>query len=379
MSGTREQRTLLALSMLLDDATTSDYWDELFSFHLNWPWIFMQAMKHKVVCLLWDNLKARKLVDAALRSGITRRWITYAEQLGHANLERNLLWLEQVERVFAALSRSGLPIVCLKGGALIGDLYHPGNRMLGDVDVMIPRDAVTDVDRRLGELGFRHGVVDHVTSTLRPMAPEKQRFWTFHNHLLPKFYLETGNPRTPFFKFSVGFDFFDPGDRFSVPSEHVVARRVAKRGGGSVSVPDDADMVLSLCAHVYREAVSASFAFVGDDWGLWKICDLRTFVLSRRGTQLESAVAERVRALGVEQPHYFSFHYAHALYGDEFLRQWRDLVDPGPDQSFLSELVDGSRRLPYDRPFADRFFDTGQVVLPGLEPTWYKFVSDDEW
>jgi hypothetical protein len=378
MSGTPEQRVLVAGSM--NDALPSTFsWEELFETYLDWPWIVMQAMHHRTVCMLWQNLKQRDLVKLAVRSGLAKNWITYAEQLQRANIERNQLWLSLVDDVFHAFNSAGIPLVCIKGGALIGDIYSPANRMLGDIDTLVASDARSDASKLLHELGYRHGIIDPVTSTLKPLSPEKQRFWSFHAHLMPKFTLETGNPNVPFLRFAVGFDFFDPHDEYSMPSEAVIERRVSKGDGSPMNVAAKADTFINLCAHIFREGVSATFAYMGDSWHLGKFSDLRGYLLTHGTPQLADEVRDRVQQFGLEKAYHYALHYTHKVYGDPRFEPWLRLCDPGEDKSFLTELCEGSRRVACDKPFEERLFDLGRALSPELgQPTWAKVMNDGE-
>ncbi|WP_316192602.1 MULTISPECIES: nucleotidyltransferase family protein [unclassified Bradyrhizobium] len=378
MSSGREERALIALSMVDVESMPAPYAEALTA-HLNWPWIFMQAMQHRVVCILWENLIKNDLVGAAVRCGLTKNWITYAEQLSRANLEKNQLWLDCVERIFEATEAAGLPIACIKGGALIGDIYHPGNRMLGDIDAIAPQSARSEISTLLHELGFRHGTVDPVRNTLVPLSREKRRLWNFSAHLMPKFTIATNDPHVPFFRFAIGFDFFDPHEKYHVPSDAVLERRVRKSKGSNVSILADVDMVVNLCVHIYREAISATFGFMGDNWALWKFCDLRSYLVRHDSEELRERVATRVAEFGIEKPYFFALYYTKMVYGDPTLDAWINVCDPGTDKSFLYEMVDGTRRVLYDRPFADRLFDRGQTIVPGLEPAWARAMNEGEW
>jgi len=378
MTATRERRALIALSMM-GSVPDRDYFDELFSDSLDWPWLLMQAMHQRVICCLWENLKRHDLVSAATRCGLTRNWITYTEQLTHANLVRNTLWLSILAETIEAIDRVGIPVACIKGSALIGDIYRPSERMLGDIDTLTAQHARGDIAALLHSRGFRHGTIDPTTGSLQPMSREKIRFWNFHAHLMPKFTLEIGRRDVPFFRFAVGFDFFDPQDAFSVPSEAVLARRVPKTSQMTLSIPNEADMVLNLCIHIYREAVSATFAAAADNWHLGKFGDLRTYLIHHDSAILREGVAARVREFGLESVFFFALHYTQCVYGDPALKPWTQLVDPGPDREFLIEMVDGKRRVTYRRPFEERLFDTRGSVIPGLEPAWRRVMSGDAW
>lgn len=377
-TGAGEQRALLALAMV-DDSLPAEFYRELFSRHLNWPWIFMQAMQHRVLGFLWEGLISRNLVDAAVDAGLAKNWITYAEQLCRANREKNEVWLDTLERVSSAAQARGVPLVAIKGAALIGDIYHRGNRMLGDIDTLVTRDGQGEITALLHDLGFERGTIDPVTSSIRPLEQKDMRFWSFHSHIAPKFTLATGKPSVPFVRLAIGFDFYDPHDDHAVPSEAVVARRKSRAPDSAIEVTDEADTILNLCAHIYREGISATFGYAGENWGLWKFCDLRTYLLRHDSPALRGLVADRVRELGLERPHHYALHYLQQLYGDQELKAWADLCDPGPNLAFLEEMVDGNRRVPYRRPFADKLFDFSRIVLPGLEPAWAKQMGERWW
>jgi hypothetical protein len=376
--GTPEQRALILLTLLGDDVAQADH-DGLLSRPLDWHWIMMQAVKHRVLPLVWDALKSGQLLGQVMRSsGFPRLWATYATQLDWINREKNRIFLDNVERLFEMLAGAGVRAACLKGGALVGTIYHAGNRRMHDVDIVVAREHQATVTALLARLGYQQGVYDPVNATISPMSQRKLRFWSFHNHVLPHFYLPTGIDHCPYFKLSVGFDFFDPADKYRVTSEEVVADAVRKKPGSAIFVPGDYHMLINLCAHIYREGVSASYARAADNFSLIKFCDLRSFLRHREGQLDRDEIRRRVTSANLQQPFYFALHYVTMVYGDEVCARWQSLLKPD-DDLFLKEIVDGKRRAVYDRPFAERLFETKSVVLAGAESGWYKEFSSDDW
>ena len=378
MSGTPEQRVVIAFSML-DVNVMRDELEELFCSYLNWPWIIMQAMHHRTISMQWDALKRLDMVRGASKSGMPKNWIAYSEQLSRASLKRNDLWLRHLESIFEAFEKAGIEAVCIKGSALIGDIYDARNRMLGDIDLLVPnkdRKAVRDI---LYGLGLKQGVIDPVNMTIEPLSREKQLFWSLNAHIMPKFNLELGDPDCPFLRLAVGFDFFDPGDSHKYPSEIVISRRVRKSETSKLYVPDTADTVVNLCAHIYREGTSATLGFAGDNWNLWKFCDFRSKLAQLNAAEIGPVVMRRLAEAGLERPFFYALHYTDRIYGDQALKPWFDLCDPGEDLAFLHEIADGNRVTRNDRPFAEQLFDTGRTEVPGLEPIWSKVMPDGEW
>lgn len=378
LAATPEQRVVIAFSML-DVDTIREQVDELFAARLNWPWIIMQAMHHRTIGLLWEMLKRHDLVRGASRSGLSKNWIAYCEQLSRASIRRNRTWLERLEWVFEAFEKEGIEAVCIKGSALIGDLYDPATRMLGDIDTLVGNKDRKAVRTVLLELGFQQGNIDPVTAAIEPLSREKRLFWSMNARLMPKFTLPLADPDCPFLRFAVEFDFFDPGERYRYPSEEIISRRVRKSGTSRLYVPDAADTVINLCVHIFRDGTSATMGFAGDNWNLWKFCDFRSKLAQLDPAEIAPVLRPRLQEACLLQPFHYALHYTHRVYGDSDLKPWFDLCDRDESADYLYEIADGSRRVRYDRPFSEQLFDTARREVPGLEPVWSKVMSDGEW
>lgn len=66
-------------------------------------------------------------------------------------LARNIVALSEAHVVIGAVGPETIP---LKGLHLIGAVYEPGERDLGDLDLLVRRDRVLEADARLRALGF---------------------------------------------------------------------------------------------------------------------------------------------------------------------------------------------------------------------------------
>ncbi len=80
-----------------------------------------------------------------------RRHLDSARILGRAH-HQSLAW--ELERLAEALAGTGYPVVLLKGAAYAAlELPVARGRLFGDIDLMVPRTALADAERRL----HRHG------------------------------------------------------------------------------------------------------------------------------------------------------------------------------------------------------------------------------
>jgi hypothetical protein len=177
----------------------------------------------------------------------------------------------------------------------------------------------------------------------------------------------------------VGFDFFDPGDPHSYPSDAVISRRVPKSASSHVYVPDVADTIISLCVHIFRDGTSATMGFAGDNWNLWKFCDFRSKLAQLDPAQIAAVLRPRLEEAGLQKAFYYALHYTDRVYGDPRLEPWFDLCGHLDNLDYLCEIADGERRVRYDRPFAEQLFDTERLEVPGLQPVWSKVMGEGEW
>ena len=361
---------------------TNDYWAELeecLSEPIDWWWILAHAAKHKVLHTVWDTLvRGKKLERAISCTGMHKLITVYMEQLSWINRKRNNLFIDNTENLFEHFDRINLSAVCIKGGSLIGTIYHHGNRMLHDIDIVVAPNDLSRAKEVFETLGYRHGVQDPATGLLSEMPEDKKRFWQFNAHTLPPFYLPTGKEYCKYFKISVGHDFFDPAERFTFPSNTVIESRNLKCMGSAIYSPSANHMFINLCAHIYREGVSASFARNADNWQLIKFCDLRTFLLSPETNIDTEEWLKTVISAGLQKPMFFALFYAHKLYGDASIAHFRDLVDPG-DRKFLNQVIEGKRVIDLDRTFEQRLFESSSSLPDQFEPNWGHVFNEHEY
>jgi len=79
----------------------------------------------------------------------------------------NARCLHQLAELWSGLSRVGAPLLLLKGAALAETLYvDPSLRLIGDVDLAVPVEAVQDCRRALLALGYTPGQVEEQPGSL---------------------------------------------------------------------------------------------------------------------------------------------------------------------------------------------------------------------
>lgn len=231
---------------------------------------------------------ACRLEGAALPEGVGR---TLADaRRDHDRGRVQALWEAEMAR--RALATLGLPVILLKGTAYAAKGLGAGEgRSIGDLDILVPRDALADVQEALTRAGWEWVKEDdyddlYYRRWMHELPPlihrERDRMIDVHHTILPP----TARP-TP-----------DAGA--------MIADSVALPGGLRVLAP--ADMVVHAAAHLFADGDLA-----GGLRNLWDIDRLLREFSGRPG--FWTALGERARHHGLSGPVARALRLAATLYG----------------------------------------------------------------
>lgn len=370
----KEDRALVALCASSERPRDAE---DLLGNPLNWHYLLAASVKHKVCQLLWHQLIRWDLVDAAIGGAcLGDTQLLAFETLASATEYRNRRWLEEAERILLTFEKLGIPIVPIKGGALVGDVYTPAERYMNDLDFLIPRSFASDARSALFSLDYRHGRYEPANQTILRVEPAVLRAWTFQNHVLPNFYRVTHDDRSPYCKVQLGHNLFDPYEGFELSSDELLRNHV--RGSGASMRLTLPASLLSIITHIYREGTSLVFHEYNIAWQLSKVVDVQR-ILERPWTS-----ADRAEFRELLQKQSLSNVAAYAL-------RWVSTIFPeGDAQSFartcevdevavdLDRVVDGTQETHLGDQRNDRFFSLRPPSLR-REAGWNRNFSRLDW
>jgi hypothetical protein len=117
-----------------------------------WQRVLRLASTHLVTPLL-----RRAFQEHGLVSGLPKGVLEFLDAVYTLNLERNLRYEDQLAHLIQVLNNTGVRPVLLKGAAaLVSGLYPtPGERMIGDIDVLIPPSQLAGAVKHLRAAGYR--------------------------------------------------------------------------------------------------------------------------------------------------------------------------------------------------------------------------------
>jgi hypothetical protein len=117
-----------------------------------WRSVLHLSSTHLVTPLL-----RRAFQEHGLVSGLPADVLEFLDAVYTLNLDCNLRYADQLAHLIQALNNIGVRPVLLKGAAaLVSGLYPtPGERMIGDIDILIPPSKLSGVFKHLRTAGYQ--------------------------------------------------------------------------------------------------------------------------------------------------------------------------------------------------------------------------------
>lgn len=219
-----------------------------------------------------------------------------ARVLADAN-RRGVTW--EVNRLVKALRPLGIPVLLLKGAAYaVAGLPAADGRLFNDVDILVPRERLTDVEQTLywhGWIGGHHDAYD-------------QRYYRQWMHELPPLQHQKRQS-----VLDVHHTILPPTARYHPDPAKLRADAVAVPGLTGVRVLAPADMVLHSACHLFHEGEW--------DHGLRDLLDLDA-LLRHFGSDgaFWPRLAARAEEMELSRPLYYALRYC--------VRVWATPVPP---------------------------------------------------
>ena len=211
----------------------------------------------------------------------------------------------EVNRVLRALDATSTPLILLKGAAyLFGNLPPSAGRQVGDLDLMVPRESIDAVERRLIECGW-------ASATLSDYDVQYYRKWM---HEIPP--LQHPMRETP------------------VDIHHTIAPLTARYRPDARALASDAvaledprlrvlapeDMILHSAVHLFNDEVGKPLR------DLFDLHDLLGHFGARPG--FWQSLLARARLHGLARPLHYALRHTHRLLGTRLPEEVMRGADP---------------------------------------------------
>jgi hypothetical protein len=107
---------------------------------VGWDFLLEKAGWHRISCLVSYHLR-----NPDLNTLVPQRILQQLQNLNYVSLGRNVLLQDSLSKLLSAFSQEGIPVIVLKGAALLGSVYQDISlRPMSDLDILIHPE---DLDR----------------------------------------------------------------------------------------------------------------------------------------------------------------------------------------------------------------------------------------
>lgn len=350
-------RLLLLLAARRPTADADERARELVDAGVDWDHFIAQARRHRVAGLVAVNLR---------RFGLLGRdqYLYAAADLFQAlylyHRARNEALQREAEVILDRLAGEGLRVVVRKGLHLARNVYRdPGVRPMADMDFLMVRSDTKAAVEVLGELGYQMGDTTRDRRRVLPLPREQAAFWRMHVNNLPPLFRLTSEPTVEEFIVDISVGLFLPASGFRVPTEEILARAVpAPFGVVDALVPAPVDLVLDLCAHLYKESTTLRYLHRLKHQRLIQYCDLREVLAQHAGALFWESLTARSAGYGIEGPVYFALAHLDRLFPGTVPPTALDALGREVPEHFLDHYGSVDFGLPrrWDRDFPTRMF-----------------------
>ncbi len=100
---------------------------------LDWDLLLEKATWHRLICLVSYHLKT-----ADLSTFVPQPVLQKLQRINYLSLARNMLLQDELSHILAAFNKEGIPVIVLKGAALLGSVYQDISlRPMIDLDILV--------------------------------------------------------------------------------------------------------------------------------------------------------------------------------------------------------------------------------------------------
>ncbi|GAB4174613.1 MAG: nucleotidyltransferase family protein [Rhodocyclaceae bacterium] len=279
-----------------------------------WDRLIRQARAARMLGRLAVTIERAQLLDRVPEA--PRRHLQAARLLAD---QQRIAAEREVLLIRDALARTGVPIVLLKGAAYaMAGLPVAEGRMFGDIDILVPRAALADVESALMLAGW---------ASIHRDAYDQRYYRQWMHEIPPMRHLHRGTV------IDVHHALVPPTARIRAHSERMRSACVPLERLAGLSVLSPGDMVLHSATHLFMEGeLDAGLRDLADIDGL-----LRHF---GRDPGFWPRLGDRAREVGLSRPLHYALRYAVAMLQTSVPRELMRRAREGSPPAALRPLMD---------------------------------------
>lgn len=321
-------------------AAAPSFFDGLSEPRFDWGRFVDNAVRHKVVPLIWHNLCRTDSVTLFAKHAPSV-YVEFMRLVASANRVRNEMFASALTEILGVCKRREVPVLVRKGLVLSALAYGDlGARMMSDIDLLIRRADTKAVLGVLGSLGFESGRPSADCTRVLPWSRAASTVIHLTMPNIPSLVRLGGSDVLPAVVVDLTTGLFEKNTGYSYDTEYVfsVADEVSLDG---LIIPTlrSEDYMVDVCAHLFKEAKSLGCIQSGKDLVLQKFSDVARLsnYLSREGKW--GSTIDVAKKFGADQPLFYSLYFTNEVFQGSIDEAVLSAVEPA-DKSFLFTFGD---------------------------------------
>ena len=311
--------------------------------------LFCSIIKNKIIGIAYD-----KIIDTFNNRELRKAFISLYEK----NLQSTDIFYDYLIYLSGLLSSCKFRYALLKGAFLTTQLYKKGHRTSNDIDILINKEDITELQELLKNNGFVQGKYDLINKVIVP-ASRKEIINSRMNYgeTIPFLKLISGNLLEVDINFSVDYK---PSEDNSIVSELLNSIIKIPVGNTYFYTLDSTEFLIHLCCHLYKEATTYNWVKTQRDLMLYKFSDINVFLHKFASADFFEKLRLKIKELGLEKSCYYTFENSSVIYPNlnkiVGFEDFKNMIRP-EDTGFMKEIVNPQEKctLYYDMDFRDWF------------------------
>lgn len=306
---------------------------------LDYPYILGQILYHRMGAVAYETLRKCELLGR-----VHREFRSTLKAIYEIGTDKTNSMLCAMQSLRGALKTVDFPYALLKGAYLI-QLYPFGLRTSNDIDILIQPSNITELSDRLKSAGFAQGNIRN--GVFQPASRTEIVSSRLNRGETIPFIKKVSLPKMEYLELDINFslDFKATGNADIVTK---LLENVQKSITNGYYTLSQADFLIHLCVHLFKEASIMAWVEMGRDLSLYKFCDIYLFVDRFMDDEFGRELAQAIRRYGLEKECYYTFSHTRRLFAirNKAFDRLIHAIQP-EDLRFMNEILDPAQRKSY--------------------------------
>lgn len=287
---------------------------------INWGELIEQAIYHKLLPMLsWNLLKENtfELVPPFLNQ--------YFKNILDLNRHKTNIQKAETVRIVHALNKKNIKFAITKGMILESTLYNSdGYRYLSDIDFMINADDKNNVLEIMDSIGYKVGMLDWRTHTIKELSREKHLIYTTTNDHVPEHLIEIDDPIIRYVSVGFAMSFSWSGSPYNVDISKAFEKLIYNKVSGyeEALFPslNHAYHFVFVVIHLFKHAWLDSMQKWKNDVNLIKFADVMR-LWNKFDIQIKEEIFDIIEQFSIEEPLFWVARHTDDLFGTNITKE----------------------------------------------------------